>query len=162
SSDAQASLPANYTFTSSDGGVHSFTATLKTAGAESLTATDAANLTASANLTVGAAAATALQLASPSTATAGSPLRLTLTAREPFGNLATGSAATLFRSSSDAQASLPANYTFTSSDGGVHSFTATLKTAGAESLTATDAANLTATANLTVGAAAATALQLAS
>src|SRR5262249_56329891 len=89
SSDGQASLPANYTFTSSDGGVHSFTATLKTAGAESLTATDAANLTATANLTVGAAAATALQIASPSTATAGSTFTRMTSAPGPISNAVT-------------------------------------------------------------------------
>src|SRR5205085_7986336 len=48
---------------------------------------------------------------------------------------------TLFRShftSSDTQAVLPANYTFTAGDNGVHTFSATLKTAGSRSLTATD------------------------
>jgi hypothetical protein len=40
SSDPLASLPANYTFTAADAGVHTFSATLNTVGTESLTATD--------------------------------------------------------------------------------------------------------------------------
>ena len=37
SSDAQAGLPASYAFTAADAGVHTFTATLKTAGSQSIT-----------------------------------------------------------------------------------------------------------------------------
>ena len=40
SSDIQAVLPANYTFTAADAGMHTFSATLKTAGSQSLVATD--------------------------------------------------------------------------------------------------------------------------
>ncbi len=40
SSDIQAVLPANYTFTGVDAGVHVFSVTLKTAGSQSITATD--------------------------------------------------------------------------------------------------------------------------
>ena len=47
SSDPLASLPANYTFTAADAGVHTFSATLNTIGTESLTVTD--TLTASIN-----------------------------------------------------------------------------------------------------------------
>ena len=43
SSDPLASLPANYTFTATDAGVHTFSATLNTVGTESLTATDTLN-----------------------------------------------------------------------------------------------------------------------
>ena len=37
SDDMQASLPANYTFTGADAGVHTFAVTLKTAGVHSIT-----------------------------------------------------------------------------------------------------------------------------
>src|SRR5207245_885844 len=62
------------------------------------------------------------------------------------GNTASGYTGTVHFSSSDAQAVLPANYTFTATDAGVHTFSATLKTPGAQSVTATDttAASLTA------------------
>jgi adhesin/invasin len=40
SSDPLASLPGNYTFTTADAGVHTFSATLNTVGTESLTVTD--------------------------------------------------------------------------------------------------------------------------
>src|SRR5439155_20752342 len=39
-SDGQAVLPANYIFTGGDAGVHTFNATLKTAGTQSITVTD--------------------------------------------------------------------------------------------------------------------------
>ena len=54
--------------------------------------------------------------------------------------------------SSDASASLPANYTFTSADKGMHSFNVVLNTPGNQSITATDTANsgVTATRNVTV------------
>src|SRR5204863_70675 len=44
-------------------------------------------------------------------------------------------------SSSDGQATLPADYTFTGTDSGAHTFSATLTTAGSQSLTATDTSN---------------------
>ena len=40
SSDSQAVLPSNYAFAAADKGVHVFTATLKTVGTQSITATD--------------------------------------------------------------------------------------------------------------------------
>ena len=61
SSDAQAVLPANYTFTSADGGVHTLTngVTLETTGARTVTATDKAtgSITGGASVMVAAAAA---------------------------------------------------------------------------------------------------------
>src|SRR5207253_4983383 len=43
SSDSQAVLPANYIYTSTDNGVHTFTVTLKTVGTQSITETDTVN-----------------------------------------------------------------------------------------------------------------------
>src|SRR5207247_39139 len=59
---------------------------------------------------------------------------------DAYGNLATGYRGTVRVTSSDAQAVLPADYTFTAADAGRHTFTTTLKTAGSQSLTATDTA----------------------
>jgi hypothetical protein len=143
SSDGAAVLPANYTFTAGDAGVHTFSngVTLKTAGNKSVTVTDTASssITASASLTVNPAAASKLVVtAYPSPTTAGAAHNFTVTAQDAFNNTATGYTGTVTFTSSDGQAALPANYTFVAGDSGVHTFSATLKTAGSQSITATD------------------------
>jgi hypothetical protein len=151
SSDPQASLPADYTFTSADAGTHTFTATWNTAGTQSLTATDTANagITGSqGGITVSAPAAplpSALVVTCfPTSDTAGTAQTVTVRAIYSNGTTDTAYTGTVHFTSSDAQASLPADYTFTAADAGVHTFTLALKTAGAQSITATD----TATASL--------------
>jgi len=59
---------------------------------------------------------------------------VTVTAKDTYGNTATGYAGTVAITSSDYQAVLPANAVLTS---GVGSFTITLETAGSQSITAT-------------------------
>jgi hypothetical protein len=149
SSDRQAVLPADYTFTAADAGVHTFSATLLTAGTQSITATDytSASVTGTdAAITVTPAAASMLWVGGfPSPTTAGVVGYCTVTALDPYGNIATGYTGTVHFTSSDGKASLPANYTFTAADAGVHTFSATLKTAGTQSLTVTD----TTTASIT-------------
>jgi hypothetical protein len=145
SSDAQAVLPASYTFTSADAGVHTFTATLKTAGTQSITVKEAANPTASGTetgITVsGAATPTSFTVSGFPATTAGVAHTFTVTARDAYGNLCTNYTGTVTFSSSDVQAGLPSSYTFTAADAGAHSFTATLKTAGTQSITVKDTAN---------------------
>jgi len=141
SSDPQAVLPANYTFTTADQGVHTFSATLETAGSQSLTVNDTATTTISgtqSGITVTPAAATHLLIIAPAGDVAGTAFSTTVTAVDAFGNTATGYTGTVHFTSSDPQAALPANYTFTASNDGVHTFSATLKTAGSQSLTVTD------------------------
>jgi hypothetical protein len=149
SSDALAGLPANYTFTTADQGVHPFSATLKTAGTQSITAIDTTSGGATGSdtgITVTPAAASTLSISGfPTSTTAGVAHTFTITLKDAFDNIATGYTGTVHFTSSDAQAVLPANYTFTAADAGVHTFTATLKKAGTQSLTVTD----TATASLT-------------
>jgi phospholipase C len=149
SSDSQAALPGNYTFTTADAGLHSFSATLKTAGTQSLTATDTATASITGTqggITVTPAAASTLAVSGfPSPIMAGTAGTLTVTALDPYGNVATAYTGTVTFTSSDSQAALPGNYTFTTADAGLHSFSVTLKTAGTQSLTATD----TATASIT-------------
>jgi len=135
STDPQAVLPADYAFTAANAGVHTFTATLKTAGTQSITTADTANslLTGSATTTVTAAAASSLTIGGfPSPTTAGSAANVTVTARDAYGNIATGYTGTVHFKSSDAKAVLPTNYTFTAADAGKHVFSATLKTAGTQ------------------------------
>src|SRR5207244_12097669 len=75
-----------------------------------------------------------------SPATAGVPGSFTVTAEDANGNLAASYTGTVHFTSSDAQAVLPEDYTFTAADAGQHTFSTTLKTAGSQSLTATDTA----------------------
>jgi len=142
SSDGQAVLPADYTFTEADGGVHTFSAILKTAGTQSIAIADTftTGLAASkSGITVNPAAASTFSVAGfPSPTTAGVAGSFAVTARDAYGNVATGYTGTVHFTSSDGKALLPANYTFTAGDVGVHTFSAVLKTAGTQSITATD------------------------
>jgi hypothetical protein len=138
SSDAQAGLPASYTFAAADAGSHTFSATLKTAGTQSLTVRDATTTTTlgtQSGIAVTAAAAASLVLSGYPATVAGSSKTFTVTAKDAFGNTASGFLGSVNFSSSDAKAALPASYTFTAADAGVHIFSATLKTAGTQSLT---------------------------
>jgi hypothetical protein len=142
SSDPHAVLPANYTFVASDMGMHTFSATLKTTGTQSITATDTVTSSitgAQSGIVVNPAAASKLSVTGfPLTITAGVSANFTVTLRDAFGNIATGYTGTVHFTSTDTQAMLPPNYTFMASDAGVHTFSATLKTAGLRSITATD------------------------
>jgi hypothetical protein len=144
SSDGQAILPSAYTFTAADAGVHTFSATLKTAGTQLITATDTttASLTGSDDgITVNPAAASTMIVSGfPSPTTAGVAQNFTVTLKDPYGNIASGYRGTVHFTSSDAKAVLPANYTFTATDAGMHTFSSTLKTAGTQLITATDSA----------------------
>jgi len=90
------------------------------------------------------------------TATAGTPQNLTVTLFDNFGNVATGYVGAVHFTSSDSQAALPTDYTFTAADQGKHTFQVTWKTSGPQSIVVTDVVNgaLTASANVTVGTAA--------
>lgn len=174
STDGQATLPANYTFTGADNGVHTFTGvTLKTVGAsQTITATDTVTSSitgTSANIAVTAGAATHFTVsASPASVTAGTALTgVTVTALDANGNIVTGYIGTVHFTSTDAQATLPSNYAFTGADNGVHTFTGvTLKTSGAaQTITATDTvtSSITGTTNtITVNPASAIAVVVSS
>src|SRR5262249_30028838 len=77
----------------------------------------------------------------PSSAAAGDNLNLTVTVLDEMNSTAMGYRGTVHFTSSDPQAALPGDYTFTAADNGAHTFTATLKTAGSQSITATDTLN---------------------
>lgn len=155
SSDLQAVLPSEYTFTAADNGVHTFdlAVTLKTAGPQFVTATDidVPLITGmQEGITVEPAQAHSLAItgiASP--VTAGTASTVTVTARDQFGNIATGYTGTVRFSGTDPQAVLPADFTFSAGNNGVKVFNSqvTLRAAGIKSVTVTDinASNLTAT-----------------
>ena len=75
----------------------------------------------------------------PSPITAGTSGSVTVTAKDLFGNTFTGYVGTVHFTSTDSRATLPANYTFTAGDAGVHTFSGVvLNSAGSQSITATD------------------------
>ncbi len=152
SSDGNAGLPQNYTFTASDNGVHTFSVTLKTAGSKTVTATDRSNsaVTGSNSESVSPGAVSSLNVSGPSSATAGKSFNETVEALDAYGNVATGYTDTVAFTSTDDQSGLPSNYTFTASDAGSHTFTITLKTIGSQTVTATDTANSSLHASLSV------------
>src|SRR5262249_8723300 len=134
-SDSQAVLPADYTFTAADAGTHSFSATLfKTAGAFINAKDLATGVNSSGSINVTPLAPAALHVTSlPSPETAGTVSNVTVAAVDIYGNLAPGYTGTIHFSSSDPQASLPADYTFTPADNSSHMFQVTLKTASTQS-----------------------------
>ena len=151
STDPQAVLPASVPFTA--GVASSVPVVLKTSGPRAVTVTDntSAAITATGSVTVGPAAAASYTLAGlPATAGAGTALSATVTAKDPYGNVATGYGGPANVTSDDPQAVLPAPVAFAA---GVASVPVTLKTLGAHTVTATDAANaaLTATGSVQVG-----------
>jgi hypothetical protein len=76
---------------------------------------------------------------------------LTLTVEDVYGNVVTGYTGTVHFSSTDTQATLPRNYTFTAADKGVHTFTGlVLRKKGYQKITITDAHNSALTSSVTV------------
>jgi hypothetical protein len=136
STDGQASLRNLYVFTTADAGSHSFAATLKTAGPQTITVNDAftGSPTGAQSISITPAAAASFGVSGFPATTAGVAHSFTVTALDPFGNVATGYSGTVAFSSSDPIASLPANDVFTTADAGVHTFTAALKRAGTQFL----------------------------
>jgi hypothetical protein len=101
-------------------------------------------------------AATHFQVSAPASATAGTPFTITVSALTAGGQLDAVYTGTAHFTSSDGAAVLPADYTFSKRDLGVHTFTVTLNTTGNQSITATAAHNrsITGQAVVTVNAAA--------
>jgi predicted outer membrane repeat protein len=95
------------------------------------------------------ASASAFLLDAPTTVTAGVPFDVTVTAVDPFGQMAVGYTGTVTFSTTDPDSGvvLPADYTFTADDGGIHTFSntglgeITLVTPGNQVLTVSDTAD---------------------
>ncbi|MGE5324624.1 MAG: hypothetical protein ACM3SW_17290, partial [Actinomycetota bacterium] len=151
SSDSLAVLPADFTFTGADAGTHTFSATLNTSGAQSITAQDtrAGVVLGSANITVGSGAATHFSVTAPASVNAGTSLQVIVTALDAANNTVTSYAGTVHFTSSDTAAVLPPNSTLTNGTG---TFSATLNTAGTQTISATDTvtASITGSASVNV------------
>src|SRR5215472_2610347 len=136
STDVQAMLPSDVTLTN---GTKSFSVTLKTAGNQTITATDTVHPsitgTSSSISVSGIAAATHFSITTPANATAGTPFNVTVTALDASNNTVTTYSGTVHFTSTDGQAALPADSKLNS---GAGSFMATLNTAGNQTISATD------------------------
>ncbi len=135
-----------------DNGNGTYTATVKStvAGTTTITGTlGAAALASTTSVTFVPGPATHFVVSAPGSATAGTPVTVSVTAKDAFGNTATGYLGTVHFTSTDGSATLPGNYGFVSGDNGVNTFPVTFKTAGSQTVTATD--TLTGTINGTTG-----------
>jgi hypothetical protein len=170
STDGQALLPADYTFTAADQGVHTFTnqIALRTAGTQGLTVTDTGNssIKGSANVNIAPIAANHFGVLLPTSSQAGQAFTMTVTALDPFNNTDPNfQGGTAVFTSSDRTATLPAPYTFQSSDRGSHTFISmvTLDRAGSDTITASlnfSGSSFNGSGSMLVRAAAATHMQL--
>jgi len=135
-------LPADSTLTNGQG---TFSATLTTAGSQSITGTDTvtASITGKLTVNVGPAGAASLILDAPSGAKAGQAFAVTVILKDQYGNVATGYRGTVHFATSDPLPTvvLPADYPFTAADAGTHPFSVTLWTPPSETISATDTAN---------------------
>jgi alpha-tubulin suppressor-like RCC1 family protein len=145
SADPLAVLPLDYTFTATDNGTHTFSATLNTAGSQTITTTDTANAALTGvpgPITVSAAATTRFSITAPPSVTGSTAFSVAVTASDAFGNISTSYVGTVHLTSTDGLAILPADYTFTAADHGTHVFTAvSLNTPGSQTIAATDTVN---------------------
>jgi len=98
---------------------------------------------------VSANAATSLDVQMPHTSTTGIAFNVTVTARQS-GVTDTGYNGTVHFTSDDPKADLPPDYTFVPADAGMHTFSATMNSAGPSIGTANHALTATDTANSTV------------
>jgi DNA/RNA endonuclease G (NUC1)/fibronectin type 3 domain-containing protein len=146
-STSAGTLPADYTFTGGDSGTHTFSVSLTTTGAQSITATDG-GITGSANTTVAPPPATHFSVTAPANVGNGTPFNVTVTALDASNTTVPGYTGTVHFTSSSA-GSLPADYTFVGGDNGAHTFSVSLTSTGAQSITATDG-GITGSANTTV------------
>jgi hypothetical protein len=119
-----------------------------------VTATDktTASITGSQSVTVTPGAAKTLSVGTFNPFPAGSTHSVTVTVRDAYGNVATGYLGTIHFTSSDTKATLPADYTFTAADKGVHTFSLALvlKTVGSQWVRATDKTTASITGSQTV------------
>lgn len=144
SSDATATLPSDYTFTSSDAGAHTFAVIFRNASGQEITISDAATPTMSyyqrdIYITPDVVNHFAVRSPSSSNVVAGTSIDLTVTANDVYGNTVTDYSGTVNLTVTDRQSTFPVLYTFDPSEGGVHVFSGLLKTAGDHSVTFADA-----------------------
>jgi hypothetical protein len=142
--DDGAKLPADYTFTASDHGIHVFQASLAAAGGQTMEITDTSDTSVAGEsaLTVyPLPVATHFALVPLGPAVVGMPTPLLLEALDASNNIVPNYSGTVHFTSGNIQTELPADYTFTTSDRGTHKFWVIYTASGEETVTATDTAN---------------------
>src|SRR5262249_33044826 len=97
-------------------------------------------------------AATHLSISAPSSARVNVAFTITVTALDAYDNTASGYRGTVHFTSSLRKTKLPANYTFTAADAGVHTFTngVTFTRTGTATLTAADTATSSIKGSVTI------------
>ena len=152
-------LPPDYNFTAADAGVASFSATLVTAGIQSIIATDTSNSSINglqSGIQVNPGALNHFGISVPSSVTAGSSFGgVTVTAYDAYNNVIANYADSIYFTSSDPAATLPytslGEYPFVSNDSGSHTFSGfTLDSASSQTITVTDGALPTQSTSITV------------
>ncbi len=99
---------------------------------------------------VNPAAASQFIIAGPSSVNASIPFSLTVTVEDAYGNVVIGYTGTVHFTSKDRTATLPADYTFTTADKGVHTFTGlVLRKKGTQKVTLSDTLNRSITGSVT-------------
>ncbi|MFL5327593.1 MAG: beta strand repeat-containing protein [Gemmataceae bacterium] len=129
STDGAAVPPTSATLS---GGTGTFSVTLKTAGTWTITATSGSISKTSAPILVTPGAASQFVLSGPPSATLGAPVAISITAKDAFGNVATGFTGLVVITSSDPQANLPGPTTLTN---GVGSVVVTFLNPGSQTVT---------------------------
>jgi hypothetical protein len=153
SSDPDAVLPEDYTFTADDRGRHTFVVTLATEGNQTVTATDTADAAVTGSTTVNvdpAQVADHFFVRTERDVFSGSVTRVVVAALDESNRPVRDYAGTVTLTSSDPDTVLPEDYTFTEEDRGVHVFEFTPAATGDLTLTATDTANAALTGSVTV------------
>ena len=143
SSDAHATLPEAHTFVPAEQGQVTLAGiALNTSGNQTLTITDATNnfATSSTTIVVSAAQVANFIVAGITGGIAGHSSTAQVTATDRFGNPVPSYTGTVHVSSTDPNAVLPADYTFTLADAGRHTFASVaLSTAGTQAVRVCDA-----------------------
>ena len=150
STDGQATLPANAMLTN---GMGTFSATLKTAGSQTITVTDTvtASITGTTSVTVSPGPTSLFSVTTAANPTAGASFSFTVAAFDAFNNTATSYSGTVKFTSTDTQAALPPPSKLTN---GTMTFQTTLETSGNQMITATDTvmASITGSLSITISA----------
>jgi len=145
STDTKAGLPAAYTFTSADAGVHTFSVVLKTTTPNSVVwsfgvadASSASTATTITNFEVVNAAAATFVLNVPSHIKSGTSFSLKVSVLDAFGNRVKNYFGTVHIANTVDLAGLPQDYSFNSLDAGDHTFSVALSTLGTQTLSVLD------------------------
>jgi hypothetical protein len=137
SSDPQAILPGNTTLVN---GTATVQITFKTAGNQTIMVSDATHrLSSTGPVSVSAAQLSQLSVTSlPTSISAGTAFNITVSGADAFNNVVASYTGTVHITSKDSQAVLPSDMKL---QNGTGNFSVTLKTAGLQTITATDTAN---------------------